>query len=124
MVQSTTAIENSFVQRETPDGTLEALTYAGCARLKRTSSNVFRCAVVKQDTGDVPLRHALLNDTPLDFSTTNGRISFPSTSQIQQVTYVGSGTEMSLLSQAPVKDLRRFSELFCADEHPSCATTI
>lgn len=72
-----TAIENSFVQRETPDGTLEVLTYAGSARLKSTARNVLRCSVVKRDWGDVPLRQVLLNETPVaNCATADGRISF------------------------------------------------
>lgn len=72
-----TAVESSFLKRGTPDGNLEVLTYAACAKLTSTSQYVSRCSVMKPDSGDVPLRHVLLNEAPLTKSAdAEGRITF------------------------------------------------
>jgi hypothetical protein len=72
-----TAIAQSFVQRQRPDGMLEVQTYASHGRIEKTPNGAVRCTVTKAECGDVPVARIIVDDgTVTEVIAEDGSIQF------------------------------------------------
>jgi hypothetical protein len=70
------AIESSFVYRETSNDGLEVLTYARCATVTNVSGYPVRCMVVKREAADIRLHQVLVGQQSVgNVSVADGRVT-------------------------------------------------
>jgi hypothetical protein len=59
-----TAVENSYLRRWAPDGTLQIRAYANEGKIENTSDNLLRCSVEWPGCGEIAVERVLLDGTP------------------------------------------------------------
>jgi len=59
-----TAVENSYLRRWTPDGTLQIRAYSSTGRIENDSKNLLRCLVEWPGQGEIPVERVLLDGVP------------------------------------------------------------
>jgi hypothetical protein len=59
-----TAVEDSYLKRWTPDGTLQIRAYSSAGRIENDSKNLLRCFVEWPAQGEIPVERVLLDGVP------------------------------------------------------------
>src|SRR5271168_462583 len=59
-----TAVENSYLRRWTPDGTLQIRAYSSSGQIENTSKNLLRCFVEWPGQGGIPVERVVLDGVP------------------------------------------------------------
>jgi hypothetical protein len=59
-----TAVENSYLRRWMPDGTLQIRAYSSAGRIESDSKNLLRCLVEWPGQGEIPVERVLLDGVP------------------------------------------------------------
>lgn len=109
------AIENSYLQRRTPDGISHLLAYSGCGRVKNGSYTPFRYSIVKRDFSPIALENVLVDNQPcLDITVEDAGIHFffdlaPAMSSRFSIIY---RNELGLGSPNPTRGFRSSFKVF------------